>query len=137
MTLPSYVSWFWSAAKATTTITVPSFGYSQTDQRENDSRQKTVKSNLVGYLEMDVNWSWSWGGNLGGSLSQSWRLRDSSNSIVYQTGGGGSSGSKSFIITGLDPNETYNIHMTASSSGGSFMVRNAAGNINYTALVQV
>ena len=137
MSLPQYVSWFWSGAKATETISVPSFSYSMGTQRENDSRTKTVKSNLVGYLEMDVNWSWSWSGNTGGSLNQNWRLKNSSNSTVYQTSGGGSGGSKSFTITGLDPSETYYIQMNSSSSGGSFMERNATGSINYTALVQV
>lgn len=130
------VAGFWSGAKGTEVISIPTFSYSHAQQRENDFRSATIRSGLVGYLEMTVSWSWGWSGNTGGGLTQYFFLQNSGGTTVYSSSGGGGGGTNNFTITGLDPNDSYRITMQANSSGSYFMERTAYGNITYSALVQ-
>ena len=118
-------------------IIVPRFNYNQGTQRENDYRSRVVKTNMTGYLEMkDVTWRWRWSGHPGGSLNQGFRLRDGANNVVYATTGSGSSGSKTFTVTNLDPSQTYHIFMEAWSSAPFYAERAASGDISYTYLTR-
>ena len=106
--------------------------YSMGTQRENDFRSQVVVGNLIGFTRIDIDTNFSWSGSNGGSLSQSTYLRDNSNNIVGFSSGGGLSGGYSFVVTELDPNETYNIYHTSTSSNSSgFAEINASGTITW------
>ena len=102
-------------------------------QRENDYRSATLISGLTGYSTITLNCSYSWSGNLGGSLTQYVKLRDSSNTVVASGSGSGSSGSFTVTGTGLSTGMTYNFFVEAASSGGSYMERAASITVNYSA----
>ena len=106
--------------------------YSMGTQRENDFRSQVVVSGLTGFTRIDIDTSYSWSGSNGGSLSQNTYLRNSSNTTISSSSGGGLSGNYSFSVTGLDPNETYNIYHTSTSSGSTgFYEINASGTITW------
>ena len=106
--------------------------YSMGTQRENDFRSQTVVSGLTGFTRIDISTSYGWSGGNGGSLSQNTYLRNSSNTTISSSSGGGISGNYSFSVTGLDPNETYNIYHTSTSSGSTgFYEINASGTITW------
>ena len=104
-----------------------SYNYNLGVQRENDFRAATTASGLTGYTSLDISVTYNWTGSNGGSLSQSVSLRRTSdNATIASNSGGGLSGIINVSAAVLDPDETYYIYQTSTSSGSSGFAEIAA-----------
>jgi len=107
-----------------------STSYDLGTQRENDFRQQTIVTGLIGFTRIDIVILYNWTASNNGTLFQQTYLRDSSNNTVATGIGPGLSGNYSISADGLDPNEVYRIHHTSTSSNSSgFHQINAYGAI--------
>lgn len=106
-----------------------STSYSFSTQRENDYRSGTFISGITGYTSLSITVSYSWSGNLSGTLNQSLSIRDPQNTVIASGSGSGSSGSFTVSSSSLNPGTIYYLFSEASTSYGAFAERTGSGSI--------
>lgn len=106
--------------------------YNLGTQRENDFRERTLKTGITNANTLNFVLNYAWSGDTAGSLSQTIKVYDASNTLRGSVTGTGATGAVELSLTGLSTSEVFSVKVEASSSHGSYAERTASGTLTWS-----